>query len=118
MKRDWQRIEYRRGMLADDIKSEDLPTDVWCSPHIPKEVLDALQRENVFELRGNYGDPEMGDPIQYDHLIMATSEGEAEILVFNRALMLFSSDDERLRRIHRAMVALDVAAQSDGPDGE
>ncbi|MFO7941030.1 MAG: hypothetical protein R6U92_00045 [Bacillota bacterium] len=116
MERNWQRIEYRRGMLADDAKSEDLPADVWVSPDIPKEVLEALERENVLELRGCYGDPDLADPVQYDHLVVTTSKDAAEILVFNRAVMLFVANDERLRRIHRIMVSLDLAARDDGTD--
>ena len=42
-----------------------------------------------------------GDPIQYDELRIEHDQGDVGIVVYNRAVLLFTTDDEAVRRIHR-----------------
>jgi len=39
---------------------------------------------------GTYGAPEAGEPIQYDELRIEHGQGEVEIVVYNRAILLFT----------------------------
>src|SRR5438105_3974953 len=48
-----------------------------------------------------YGDPEAGDPIQYDALRIEHDQGAVEIVVYHRAILLFRTDSEAVRRVHR-----------------
>ena len=59
---------------------------------------------------GTYGDPEAGDPIQYDELRIKHDRGGIEIVVYNRAILLFMSDSEALKRIHEVYCRLDELA--------
>ena len=43
---------------------------------------------------GTYGDPNAGDPIQYGELRIEHDEGNVEIVVHNRAILLFRTDSE------------------------
>ena len=61
-------------------------------------------------LAGTYGDPETGDPIQYDELRNEHDQGEVEIVVYNRAILLFTTDSEPVRRIHEVCCRLDDIA--------
>ncbi len=99
-----ERIEHRRGILTGAKQPEDLPLRVLSGADIPEQVLATIHKEELLELGGVYGDPSYGDPVQYDFLKLVNSEGESvEITVYNRAIMLFMADDERLRRIHRVL---------------
>lgn len=98
-----QRIEYRHGMLERGMRPEDLPLSVWHRAMAPKELIQAIAEEDLYSLAGVYGDPEVGDPVEYDYLKLVLIDGIVEITVFNRGLTLFFSDDPRLRRIHRAL---------------
>jgi len=49
-------------------------------------------------------------PIQYDELVIEHDEGAVEIIVYNRAILLFTSDSEVVRRIHEACCRLDDIA--------
>ena len=40
------------------------------------------------------------DPIQYDGLRIEHDQGHVEIVVYNRAILLFATDSEAVRRIH------------------
>ncbi len=42
-----------------------------------------------------------GDPIQYDELRIEHKEGDVEIVVYKRAILLFMTGSEAVRRIHR-----------------
>ena len=60
-------------------------------------LLDA----HLLDLGGTYGDPNAADPIQYDELRIEHDQGDVEIGVYNRAILLFTTDSEAVRRIHR-----------------
>lgn len=107
MIRNLEQIEYRRGMLEKGAGTEDLPVKVWRGGRIPAEVRKAVNEENLINLGGVYGDRNAGDPVEYDHLRLTLAEDTVEITVFNRGITLFTSDDEKMRRIHRVLCKLD-----------
>jgi hypothetical protein len=49
------------------------------------DVLALLDR-HLLDLAGIYGDPNAGDPIQYDELRIEHDQGDVEIVVYNRAV--------------------------------
>ena len=49
----------------------------------------ALLDQHLPDLSGTYGDPQAGDPIQYDELRIQHDQGDVEIVVYNRAILLF-----------------------------
>ena len=48
----------------------------------------------LLDLAGTYGDPEVGESIQYDELVIEPDQGAVEIVASNRAILLFSTDSE------------------------
>ncbi len=76
--------------------------------HLRAEALKLL--EPLLDLGGTYGDPSAGDPIQYDELRIEHDQGLAEIVVYNRAILLFTTDSEAMRRIHQVCCGLDDLA--------
>jgi hypothetical protein len=84
-----------------------LPVHLFVGTRITSEITEAIVREGILELGGVYGQPEAGDPIQYDLLRVVLQSSVVEITVYNRALALFQSDDEKLRRIHRTLGVLE-----------
>ena len=52
---------------------------------------------HLLDLGGTYGDPNAGDPIQYDELRIEHDQGDVEIVVHNRAVLLFTTDSEAPR---------------------
>ena len=73
----------------------------------------ALLDHHLLDLAANYGDPEAGDPIQYDALRIDHDQGDVEIVVYNRAILLFMTDTEAEKRIHRVLPARYLAAARD-----
>ena len=62
------------------------------------------------DLGGTYGHPEAGDAIQYDELRFEHDQGDVEIVVYNRAILLFTTDAEAVRRIHQVCCRLENLA--------
>jgi len=56
-------------------------------------VLALLDHQHL-DLAGIYGDPEAGEPIHYDELRIEHDQGDVEIVVYNRAILLFTTDSE------------------------
>ena len=77
------------SLPAITIEAADLPEDV-----------PALLDQHLLDLGGTYGVPEAGDPIQYDELRIEHDHGDVEIVVYNRAILLFTTESEAVRRIH------------------
>ena len=48
----------------------------------------------ILDLAGTYGDPNLGDPTQYDALRIEHDQDAVEIVVYNRAILLFTTDSE------------------------
>ena len=67
----------------------------------------ALLDQHLLDLGGTYGDPNVGDPIQYDALRIEDHQGDVEIVVYNRAILLFMTDSEEVRRIQQVCCRLD-----------
>lgn len=100
-----EKIEYRKGMLEKGMEPENLPMKVWRGGRIPASVRAAVNEEDLLNLGGVYGDRNAGDPVEYLRLLL--TESTVEITVFNRGITLFTSDDEKVRRIHRVLSKLD-----------
>ncbi len=47
------------------------------------------------------------DPIQYDVLRIEHDQGAVEIVVYNRTILLFTTDSEEVRRSHQVCRWLD-----------
>ena len=101
-----QGIVYSRAMLESLEHKEE--TDIYelFGKDIPASVRASLEKNRLWELAGSYGDPSVGEPIEYDHLVLETDEGEIVLEVYNRGLMLFLTDDEELRRINRFLCSI------------
>ncbi len=112
MSRDIERVEYRRGMLESRDKRDALPVRTWTAAELPESARNSIQEEGILDLGGVYGDPDAGDPVEYDQLRLVGPDGVVEIEFFNRGITLFMTDDERFRRIHRVLCNLDGAVGS------
>ena len=75
------------------------------TPDLPEDVL-ALLDHHLLDLGGPYGDPNAGDSIQYDELRFEHDQGDVEIVIYNRAILLFTTDSETVRRIHEVCCRL------------
>lgn len=107
MIQDLEQIDYRWGMLESGMKPDDLPVKTWRGAKIPADVRKSINEENILSLGGVYGDKHAGDPIEYDHLRLVLTNDVVEIEVFNRGITLFTTNDEKVNRIHRVLCKLD-----------
>jgi len=107
MIQDLERIEYRHGMLESGMKPGDLPARTWHGAKIPVEVRKSVNEEDILNLGGVYGNKDAGDPVEYDHLRLVLTDDVVEIEVFNRGITLFTTGDEKVKRIHRVLCKLD-----------
>jgi hypothetical protein len=106
-----EKIEYRKGMLDKGMKLDDLPVKVWSGTKIPAEVRKTINEENLLNLGGIYGDRKAGDPVEYDNLKLVMTDDAVKITVFNRGITLFTSDDKKVRSIHRVLCKLDESGR-------
>ena len=102
-----KRIVYRGGMVEDLADVSRLETTILEGPSLSTDVADAIHRNRLLELRGEHGNREVGESIQYDHLAVDHEAGRTGITLYNRGIMLFHSDGEIYRRIHRVCCAIE-----------
>src|SRR5438552_2626151 len=106
-----ERVSYRSGFVKRLREAASLPAITFEASDLPEDVV-ALVDAHLLDFGGTYGDPNAGYPIQYDELRSEHDEGDVEIVVYNRAVLLFTTDSEAVRRIRRVCCRLgDIAAQ-------
>ena len=65
--------------------------------------------------RGSARNGSNDSPIQHDELRIEPDQGDVEVVVFNRAILLFTTDSEAVRRIHQVCCQLeDIGATPRG----
>lgn len=101
-----KRVAYCRGLMEDAKGIAGLPTVNYEGGDIPAEVLELIECDDLLECGGIHGDPDVGDPVQYDHLLIEHDQGVTEITVYNRGIMLFMTEDETIKRVHRVCCKL------------
>src|SRR6266576_829069 len=104
-----ERVSYRSGFVKRPRESRHLPAITFEAADLPEDVV-ALVDAHLLDLGGTYGVPEAGDPIQYEELRIEHDQGDVKIVVYNRAILLFTSDSEAVRRIHPVCCGLDDIA--------
>ena len=102
-----KRIEYRCGMLNEGMNPGRLPVRILQGSRIKAEVRWAIIEEDLLNLGGFYGDQNACEPYEYDHLKLILTDDVVEITVFNRGFLLYTTEDERIKRIHRVLCKLD-----------
>src|SRR2546427_8061423 len=88
-----ERVSYRSGFVKRLRESRHLPAITFEAADLPEDVV-ALIDAHLLDLGGTYGDPSAGDPIQYDELRSEHDQGDVEIVVYNRAILLFTAESE------------------------
>src|SRR5438876_1073390 len=101
-----ERAIYRSGFVKRLRESRHLPAITFEATDLPEDVV-ALLDAHLLDLGGAYGVPEAGDPIQYDELRIEHDQGDVEIVVYNRAILLFRTESEAVRRFHMVCCRLD-----------
>lgn len=99
-------LEYRRGMFDNVSEAARIMPKRWVGSEIPKDVLELIRENKILDLPGSYGDPAVGDPIEYHHLKIIHEDGATEIQYYNLGIAIFSSEDEVTKRIFRVMAKL------------
>ena len=104
-------VTYTHAMLDRVADAATVPSTTLRGETLPPVAIDAIERERLEELAGEWGGPDAGEPIEYERLHVAYERGAFEITLFNRGIMLIFCDDERIRRLHRALCVVHDAVE-------
>ena len=97
-------IRYERGMLESVREKKVEEKYELAGDEIPRELLESIERNRLLELDGEYGDERVGEPVEYEHLLIETPERNVDIEVYNRGLMVFQYEQAGdLMRIHKVL---------------
>lgn len=66
----------------------------------------AIAENNILDISGTFGNPNVGDPIEYDHIVIEHEGGIVHIEFFNKGISLLMGNDEQEKRIFRVCVVL------------
>jgi hypothetical protein len=102
-----KKITLQSGLLKTLDDKSRCTTICFEGEAIPKDVLDALEKEDYKTLKIRYGDPSWGEPIQYDLMTIEDEEETKIIEIFNRVILLMLNNTEETRRAHRVIYAME-----------
>jgi len=103
-----QRVWYRRGFAADPTDRGGLHVTEFGSRDLPGNIAAAIRDDRLLNAGGVYGDPLAGDPLQIDELVLEVEGRCVEITVYNRAIMLFQTQEDIYPRVHRTCCQIDL----------
>jgi hypothetical protein len=104
-------VTYTRAMLDHVADAATVPSTTLRGETLPPVVIDAIERERLEALAGEWGEPDAGEPIEYEQLHVTYERGAFELTLFNRGILLIFYDDERIRRMHRALCVVHDAVE-------
>jgi hypothetical protein len=107
------RVTYRHGLVSD-VDLEDLTglkTVVLEGSSLSREIVVAIHDNELLGAAGEYGDPLVGDPLEYDELVIEHAGGTTKIALYNRGIMLLSTDEEFYKRVHRVCGTIETAVK-------
>ncbi len=94
-------------MLEDPSDKSQLKETILAADPLTPEIRESIHENDLLSASGTYGEESVGDPVQYDYLKIEHAKGTIELTVHNRAIMLFTTDDEIYKRIHRLCCKID-----------
>lgn len=105
------RVTYRHGLVSDDDLEDltGLKSVVLEGPAISREIVVAIHDNQLLGAAGEYGDPLVGDPLEYDELVIEHARGTTRIGLFNRGIMLLTTNEEFYKRVHRVCETIERA---------
>lgn len=107
---DIHRVTWRSGLVDRHSQVERLPVHQLSGIGIPREVLVAIHDNEIIAASGEYGDPDVGEPIQYHELRIEHGTGTDRIVVYNLAIMILGTGEEIYPRVLRVFSALERPA--------
>jgi hypothetical protein len=108
-----ERITYRGGLPRTRAEKDSLPVVVLEEADIPRQLLVAVHDSALIGVRGQFGDPDVGRPLQYDELSIDSGGRTDTIVVLNRTIMLIHTGDDFFRRFHRVVsIVEDIGRQN------
>ena len=99
------KIFFRFGMIDTIEGKSSCKEHILAGREVPLEVQRIFNSDKIAELSGKWGVPELGSPIQYHWALVELDNGKSyEIEVYNLAIMILHSEDERIKRLFRFLV--------------
>ncbi len=97
------RVTYRHGLVNDEDLEDltGLETVELKGEAISREIVVAIHDNELLGAAGEYGDPLVGDPLEYDELTIEHAGGTIKIGLYNRGIMLLTTNEEFYKRVHR-----------------
>jgi len=81
------------------------------APAISREIVVAIHDNETLGAAGEYGDPLVGDPLEYDELTIEHAGGTTRIALYNRSIMLLTTNEEFYKRVHRVCETIEQAGK-------
>ncbi|MCH8245381.1 MAG: hypothetical protein IH951_03125 [Bacteroidetes bacterium] len=104
------KVTYTYGFTEDIMEDSRFDTIVLNGSAITHELVRVIHDNQVIGAAGVYGDPTAGDPLQVDRLIIEHGGESTSIVVYNRAIMLFVTNEEFFRQVHRVCCVINRPA--------
>jgi hypothetical protein len=106
------RIIFKAGMLNNIEEASSCEERKLNTGEIPYEIQQIFISDKLTELSGTWGDPKFGSPIQYHRAIVQMKSGKSyEFEVCNLAIMMFHSEDPRIKRLFRFLMQIERHAK-------
>ncbi len=93
------KVLYGHKMIKNEKEKVDIRLSEYKEKDIAEEVLKILKNNEAFSQSRTFGDKNLGDPIEYEKLIIIDETGEKVFEYFNKAIHYLMQKGEDARQI-------------------
>jgi len=107
-KTDITRISFRSGLIGTLEQKSSCAEHMLMGDKISADIKRIFNADKVWQLSGKWGNPEWGEPIQYQWALVELDNGKSyEFEVYNLVIMMYQSEEERVKRLFRFIVRVE-----------
>jgi hypothetical protein len=96
------KVKYIHQLIRDRKEMGTTPLATYKAEEISQEVMDILQKDEAFLQSRVFGDPRLGDPLEYEKLVVIDEGSEKTFEYYNKGIHYMTQSGEPARRIFQA----------------
>jgi hypothetical protein len=95
-------VKYVHEIIRGSKEKARAPLATYEEREISPAVMEILRSDEAFRKSRVFGDPRLGEPVEYEKLVVAEEEGEKTFEYFNKGIHYMTQSGEPARRIFQA----------------
>lgn len=95
-------VKYVHDFIHGKKEKKRAALAIYEEREISPEVMEILRNDEAFSKSRVFGDPRLGEPMEYEKLVVVDEDGEKTFEYFNKGIHYMTQSGEPARRLFQA----------------